>query len=69
MVSLLTSLGMTAYDVTLHHTEPFIHVVLDGRVVGTLSYNMAAKLATQLRFMKVKGLEKVQEFTLESVHA
>ena len=57
------SLGMTSYDITVHHhKEPasqLLYVLLDGRIVGTATAKMAAKIASQLRILKAKGLENV----------
>lgn len=61
LVSVMFSMGMTSYDITVHHkaASEVVYVLLDGQVVGTATAKMAAKIAGQLRVLKAKGLENV----------
>ena len=62
LVSVLFSMGMTSYDITVHHSgaaSEAVCLLLDGQVVGKATAKMAAQIASQLRVLKAKGLESV----------
>ena len=65
LINVLVSLGMTSYDVTVEQSNrssssTHIRVLLDGQVVGTVSPDAAVAIATQLRLLKSRGLERVK---------
>ena len=62
LASVMFSMGMTSYDITVHHNKASseaVCVLLNGQVVGTATAKMATKIADQLRVLKAKGLESV----------
>ena len=62
LASVMFSMGMTSYDITVHHNKASseaVCVLLDGQVVGTATAKMATKIADQLRVLKAKGVESV----------
>ena len=62
LASVMVSMGMTSYDITVHHNKASseaVCVLLNGQVVGTATAKMATKIADQLRVLKAIGLERV----------
>ena len=62
LASVMFSMGMTSYDITVHHNKASseaVCVLLNGQVVGTATAKMATKIADQLRVLKAKGVESV----------
>jgi DNA-directed RNA polymerase I subunit RPA2 len=61
LINVLFSLGMMSYDVTVDQKNGcnLVRILLDGQIIGTAKPDTAVAIATQLRLLKAKGLEKV----------
>ena len=64
LINVLFSLGMMSYDVTVDQKNGcnLVRILLDGQIIGTAKPDTAVAIATQLRLLKAKGLEKVKRF-------
>jgi DNA-directed RNA polymerase I subunit RPA2 len=58
LVDVLISLGMTPLKPKGFHPDD-ISVMLDGKILGKLSYKKVKSVADKLRFMKVNGMNEV----------